>query len=146
MPSVNYNDFGYAYLCSNTIGGNIINFPPLYRDSSTYRPITNIFAKFQLDAFTDGYYTFENHKDATQVFDDTPLPELRSIDFTWYNPDGTLYDFRKPGKTAGTYETDEDGNILYYDHSFCLEIVCYKSVIVNTGISSKRGIQDETSE
>ena len=84
-------------------------------------PVKKAFAKILL---TDnpGRVLFNTAISAPKIFND-PLPELRELEFMFYSPDGSLYDF------SGL------------DHSFTLAIETLIETPEETNISSRSGRQ-----
>ena len=100
----------YIFMQSNTIG-----------TGETSGNVSNIFAKIQL-ASASGANIFNAYIGGYQIYTDTPLPQLKDIDFRFYKNDGDLFEF---------YDND---------HSFTLEITEAIQKIDGVGFSSKIGV------
>lgn len=122
----------YIYVCCKQLS-NFMAFPSFGGTA----PIENIFSKVQLNGYV-GEYTFNCQTRSVKVFD-TPLRELRELEFSFYYPDGTVYPFET------TYINDNGATIERdFNHSMTLEITSYVDLMPNTEISSIRGVQDTT--
>lgn len=115
----------YNYTHSSMKGINLVGEPYILmviNELSTLTALGKVkeaFAKIQLcgkynkilfNTFVD---TFHNYKD--------PLNELSELTISFYNPDGTLYDFQDR------------------DHSFTLELVTISDIPEGTGLTSNTG-------
>lgn len=81
--------------------------------------IKNAFAKIQLTD-SPGNILYNTYVSAPKIYTE-PLPELHELDFEFYSPDGSLYDF------SGL------------NHSFTLEVVTLIEMPPGTHISSRTG-------
>lgn len=107
--SLNLSGEKYIFMQSNMIG-----------TGETSGKVSNIFAKIQL-ASASGADIFNAYIGGYQIYTDTPLSQLREIDFRFYKNDGKLFEF---------YDND---------HSFTLEITEAIQKIDGVGFSSKIG-------
>lgn len=107
--SLNLSGEKYIFMQSNMIGSG-----------ETSGKVSNIFAKIQL-ASASGADIFNAYIGGYQIYTDTPLPQLKDIDFRFYKNDGDLFEF---------YDND---------HSFTLEITEAIQKIDGVGFSSKIG-------
>ena len=87
-------------------------------------PVDDVFAKIQLQDIPNTvlYNTFVR---APKIFED-PIKELSELEFTFFSPEGQLFNF---------------GGI---DHSYCLRIVELVVLPIDTHISERTGIEQET--
>ena len=108
--SLNLSGEKYIFMQSDTIGSG-----------ETSGKVSNIFAKIQL-ASASGADIFNAYIGGYQIYTDTPLPQLKDIDFRFYKNDGDLFEF---------YDND---------HSFTLEITEAIQKIDGIGFSSKIGV------
>ena len=115
LPYTNTTTFPYMYVCSKALHGSIKT-----------QHVDNIFAKIQLNISIAGNNTVFNqfNEPTLTIFDDAPLSQLSAIDIQLINPDGTYY--------------------VNLDNSFSLEFTTYIDTIVNSNISSRRGVQDKS--
>lgn len=115
LPYTSTSGFPYMYVCSKVLEGIV----------KTHK-VENIFAKIQLNLYLEtDTFVFDSYSDPTiTIFEDAPLSQLSSIDIQLMNPDGTFY--------------------LDEDNSFTLEFTTYIDTIVNSNISSRRGVQDKS--
>lgn len=81
--------------------------------------VKDAFAKIQLSG-TPGRVLFNSFIPA-QIYYHDPIVEITSLDFDFYSPDGTLYDFNG------------------LDHSFMIELVSLSEIPKGTGISTSTG-------
>jgi len=78
---LNFNGYSYIYLCINYI----------FKDSVDINGIKNIFAKLNLSSGANGI-TYNDFIQIGQEFLD-PIISLSEVQFSFYTPDGLLYDF-----------------------------------------------------
>jgi len=107
--SLNLSGEKYIFMQSDVLG-----------NGETSGDVSDIFAKIQM-AGASGADIFNAYIGGYQVYVDTPLPQLKDIDFRFYKNDGDLFEF---------YDND---------HSFTLEITEAIQKIDGVGFSSKIG-------
>jgi hypothetical protein len=107
--SLNLSGEKYIFMQSNVLG-----------NGETSGKVSNIFAKIQL-ASASGADIYNAYIGGYKVYDETPLPQLKDIDFRFYKNDGDLFEF---------YDND---------HSFTLELTEAIQKIDGVGFSSKIG-------
>jgi hypothetical protein len=117
-----YNNVGQLVQLSNNalqLSGNsyiIVECNQLSTIAST-GPIKNIFAKILLSGLP-GKVLYNTYICVPKVFYE-PIPELSSLEFTFYSPDGSLFDFNG------------------VDHSFTLEITTITNILNNTHLTER---------
>ena len=84
---------------------------------SSIGPIKDIFAKILLSGLP-GKALYNTYVCVPKVFYE-PIPELSSLEFTFYSPDGTLFDFNG------------------INHSFTLEITTITNILNNTHLTER---------
>lgn len=107
--AINLSGENYMYMCSNILSSN----------SSIEGKIPNVFAKILLNN-NPGYTLFQSFVNMPSDFVE-PLKELTSIDLTFIDYDGSLYDFKG------------------LEHSFTLQIVELLTRPLDINVSSRQG-------
>lgn len=94
-------------------------------DKNSSNKLNDIFSKILLTGLP-GTFLYNTFKTVPKIFNENELPELNEIGFTFYRPDGSLFEF------------------LDRDHSFTLEITTLIEKFGNMNYSSKVGRYSET--
>jgi len=86
-------------------------------------PVASIFAKILLSD-PPGTILFNTFVSNEKTFDDNALPSISKMSFSFVDRNGHLFSFSD------------------MDHSFSLEIITYQDTLVESSVSSRRGITD----
>ena len=117
-----YNNVGQIVQLSNNalqLSGNsyiIVECTEL-ATISNIGPVKDIFAKILLSGLP-GKVLYNTYMCVPKVFYE-PIPELSSLEFTFYSPDGSLFDFNG------------------VNHSFTLEITTVTNILNNTHLTER---------